>query len=446
MLFLNYSVRCFIAIFLLSIIGCQKGKDDQNNNSNSSGNDTTLTQVNIEGTIYWSNENKIRSLNLKTNTFIESPVLQYTAGNNYNAPLVFDSGFIYTASRYGATCVDGSTGAIVWERPYANRAYTSSNYSVKNSVVISGSLMYVVGYTGSGGQYSLYAIDKKSGIVKWQKETTGTGDFSTLTTPVINGDQIIVLGNNEYTLGDGLNRLICLNKNTGNVMWDKIYNAKFGSNLSVKNNILYAYKGDTAAIMAINTMDGIQKWKTLIPAGTSTEKLIFADNELVVHTANQNTYTNYYYYLDYNTGLIKGSLTENYTIFGSWAKTNLNYIAAAGGKLTAFDSKNHSVQWQVQAQHVLDQDTIPAALSWGVTDLLNYNDYVLQFAVWVNPNLPVADRLVIKTIYVTDIKNGKTVQRIKLPKDIPVFNPAFGFILVNQNKAYYTHNSGNVKE
>jgi len=441
MLIFNYSVRCFFVIVLLSIIGCQKNKDDQNNNPTGSGNsDTTVNQVNIDGTIYWSNQNKIRSLNLKTNAFIESPVLKYPAGNNYNAPLAFDSGLIYTANRYGASCVDGTTGAIVWEHGYASTAYSSSNYSVKNSIVISRNLLYVVGYTGSDGQYALYAIDKKSGAIKWQKETTGLYDYSTLTTPVINGEQIIVLGNNNYTVSNGLNRLICLNKNTGNVIWDKIYNAYFGSNLSVKDNILYAYKGDTAAIMAINTTDGTQKWKTLIP-GTSTEKLIFADNEVVVHSADRNTNANYYYYVDYNTGLIKGSLTESNTIFGSWAKTDLNYIAAAGLKLTAYDRKDHSVQWQVLAQHVLDQDTIPASVSWGVTDLLFYKDYVLQFAVWINPNLSVTDEVVIKTIYVTDIKNGKTVQRIKLPKEIPVFNPAFGFILVNQNKAYYTHNS-----
>jgi len=445
MFIFNYSVRCFFVIVLLSIIGCKKNKDDQNNNSGGNS-DTTANQVNIEGTIYWSNQNRIRSLNLKTNAYIESPVLKYPAGNNYNAPLAFDSGLIYTANRYGASCVDGTTGAIVWERAYASTAYSSSNYSVKNSIVISGNLLYMVGYTGSDGQYALYAIDKKSGVIKWQKATTGLYDYSTLTTPVINGEQIIVLGNNDYMSVDGLNRLICLNRNTGTVIWDKIYNANFGSSLSVKNNILYAYKGDTAAVMAINTIDGTQKWKTPIPAGTFAEKPIFADNELIVHTADRNPSADYYYYLDYNTGLIKGSLAESNAIFGSWAKTDLSYIAAAGLKLTAYDRKDHSVQWQVLAQHVLDQDTIPAAVSWGVTDLLSYKDYVLQFAVWVNPNLSVADQVVIKTIYVTDIKNGKTVQRIKLPKEIPVFNPAFGFILVNQNKPYYTHNSGNVNE
>lgn len=444
---LKYSVHCFFVVILFSIISCHKAKDDQGNNSTNSGNsDTTSNQVNIGGTIYWTNENKIRSLNLKTNKFIESPVLKYTAGNNYNAPLAFDSGLLYTAGRYGASCVDGSTGAIVWECTYASSAYSSSNYSVKNAVVISGSLVYVVGYTGSNGQYALYAIDKRSGTVKWQKVTTGADDNSTLTTPVIDGEKIIVLGNNDYLFGNGLNRLICLNKNTGSVIWDKIYNAKFSSSLSVKNNVLYAVKGDTTAIMAINTMDGTQKWRSPFIAGASTEKPIFSDNELVVHTYDRNINTSYYYYVDYNTGLIKVSLTERNSVFGSWAKTDRNYIADAGGNLTAFDSKDHSVQWKVLAPNILDQDTIPAPVSWGASDLLHYNDYVLQFAVWINPNLPVAETVVIKTIYVTDLKNGKTVQRIKLPKDIPVFNPVFGFILVNQNKAYYTHNSGNVEE
>ena len=439
---INYSIRCSFIVILLSIVGCHKSNDDQNNSTNGNS-DTTTNQINIEGTIYWITENKIRSLNLKTNTFIESPVLKYSAGNNYNAPLAYDSGLLYTANQYGASCVDGSTGAIVWQRNYSSTNYSSSNYSFKNSVVISGSLTYVVGYTGSNGQYALYAIDKKSGVVKWQKETTGTGDYSTLTTPVINGEQIIVLGNNSALFGNGLNRLICLNKTTGAVIWDKVYKTNFGSNISVRNNVLYAYTG---AILAINTIDGTQKWETLILAGTSYEKLIFADNELVVHAADRNTISNYYYYIDYNNGLITGSLTESSTVFGSWAKTDLNYIAAAGGKLTAFDKTKHSIQWQVQSPDILDQDTIPASLSGGISDLLHYNDYVLQLAIWINPNLSVTDMAIIKTIYVTDIKNGKTVQRIKLPKNIPVFNSAFGFILVNQNKAFYTHNSGNVNE
>jgi outer membrane protein assembly factor BamB len=444
MFILNYSVRCFFVVILLSIIGCKK--DDQNNNSTSNGNSDSTKQVKIEGTIYWSSgDNKIRSLNLKTNKYIESPVLQFTAGDYYT-PLAYDSGLVYTAGRYGTSCVDASTGAIVWERRVANSAYNGTIPSTRNSVVVSGNLAYAVGYTGLNGNYTLYAMDKRSGIVKWQKETTGEADFSTLTTPVINGDQIIIPGNDKFIFGTDLNRMICLNKNNGNVIWDKVYNASFGSNFSVKNNVLYAYTRDTIAVVAINTTDGTQKWKTQIPAGISNEKFIFADNELVVHAASwtTNTYPNYYYYLDYNSGLIKGSLNEIHTLFRSWIKTDLNYIANTETKLTAFDTKNHSVQWQVQEQDLLDQDTIPAATTYGVTELLHYNDYLLQFAVWLNPNLPIADKVVIKTIYVTDIKNGKTVQRIKLPMEIPVSYPLFGFILINQNKAYYTYNSGNI--
>jgi outer membrane protein assembly factor BamB len=443
---LNYALRCFIVVILLAATGCKKDTDDPNN-STTGNSDTT---VSIEGTIYWaSGDLKIHALNLKTNKYMESSAVQFTSGNNYYAPLAYDSGLIYTAGRYGTSCVDAVTGAIVWERRVGSIYFSATIPVTRNSVVISGNLAYAIGYNGDTGSRILYAMDKRSGLVIWQKTTTGIGDFSVMTTPVINGDQIIIPGNDRFDGGLDQNRFICLNKNTGTVIWDKTFNAKFGSNFSVRNNVLYAYTSDTVGVMAINTTDGTQKWKTQIPAsGISNEKFIFADNDLVVHTANwgSNAYPNYYYYLDYNSGLIKGSLNETNTIFRSWIKTDLNYIANTESKLIAFDPKNNAVQWQVKNQDLIDQDTIPAAASYGVSELLNYDNYLLQLAVWVNPNLPVSDRVVIKNIYVTDIRNGKTVQRIKLPATIAVSYPVFGFILVNQNKAYYTYNSGNVKQ
>ena len=441
MAFYKFPIRWLFVFLVFAETGCQKNKDATDTNPDG----TDSSSVKIEGTIYWKYGSKIRSLNLKTNAFIESPTIKYPGSSFNYTPLAYDSGFLYTGNTFGATCVNASTGAIAWETAYSSSNYNSSSTILKNSVVISGSLIYIVGYTGASGQRCLYAIDKATGAIKWSKTTTGIHDFSLLTTPVINGEQIIVAANNDGSFGSDLNRLICLNKNTGGVIWDKTFKARLGSWLVVNNNILYLKTIDSARVIAINTIDGAQKWKTDFVTANADDKLLCADNDLVVHMGSNNPASNYYYYLDYNTGAIKGSFSENNLFFGSWVKTDLNYIAAAGLKLTAFDSKTHAVQWKVQAQHVLDQDTIPAAVSWGVTDLVHYNDYVLQFAIWTNPNLPVEDRVRIKTIYVTDIKNGKTVQRIPLAKDIPVSNPAFGFILVNQNKVYYTHYSGNVK-
>ncbi len=444
----NYALRCFMVVIVVGVIGCKKDTADPDNTTN--GNSDSTKPVQIEGTIYWaSGDLKIRSFDLKTNKYLESPAVQFTSGNNNYAPLAYDSGLIYTAGRYGTSCVDAVTGAIVWERRVGSIYFSATIPTTRNSVVISGNLAYAIGYNGDNGSRLLYAMDKRTGTIKWQKQTTGIGDFSPMTTPVINGDQIIIPGNDRFDGGQDQNRFICLNKNTGSVIWDKTYNAKFGSNFSVNNNVLYAYTSDTVGVMAINTTDGTQKWKTQIPAsGISNEKFIFGGNNLVVHTANWNSlaYPNYYYYLDYNSGLIKGSFNETNTLFRSWIKTDVNYIANTETKLIAFDPISNAVQWQVKNQDLVDQDTIPAATSYGASELLNYDNYLLQLAVWLNPNLPAADKVVIKSIYVTDIRNGKTVQRIKLPANVPVSYPVFGFILVNQNKAYYTYNSGNAKQ
>lgn len=424
------------AILLLTFIGCNKPSDQNDDSTNDTNNSTS---VSLEGTIYWSVTNKIKSLNLKTNTTAESQTIKFSSAAE---PIAYDSGFLYTANRLGISCVDAASGNVVWERQYSNPAYNNNNVVQNNSVVLSEGLVYVIGHFGSDGQICLYAMDKRTGEFKWQRIITGSHDFSAMTTPLVYGNQIFALGNDKFDNADDLNKITSLNKYTGAVIWDKKYYPSLGTYLSAKDGLLFACRKDTTTAFAINIADGEVKWKTAIEGrliqGT-IQKMLLADNELVVHSYDANTITNYYTYLDYKTGLKKGSLSEPQTILSSWVKTDKNYIAAAGLNLTAFDKRSHTQLWKVTRPLAIDRDTIPNVAALKESELLCYNDFVLQYGTAVNPNIPYPNNRTLNVIYVTNINTGKTVQRIPVDKTIYLGY----FTLVNQNKAYYTHRSNN---
>ena len=60
-------ILCLFVFLVFAETGCQKNKDATDTNPDG----TDSSSVKIEGTIYWKYDNKIRSLNLKTNAFAE---------------------------------------------------------------------------------------------------------------------------------------------------------------------------------------------------------------------------------------------------------------------------------------------------------------------------------------------------------------------------------------
>lgn len=138
----------------------------------------------------------------------------------YDLPC-YDSGFLYLSDVYGAAGVNATTGAVLWTLDYSARNFRDNDLQYRSMPVVADSIVYVTGFTGSGGQQCLYAIHKVKGTIIWSKIYSKFYE-SAFSRMIVNKERIILIG--QTTKG---NSLLCINRLTGAIIWDKVLSNDF---------------------------------------------------------------------------------------------------------------------------------------------------------------------------------------------------------------------------
>ncbi len=222
-------LNSFLKIFLSSVILLSCTKTDITGNKPNSQT----------GIIYFGNGNAstLYAYNLEESKF-QWQVDQVYAWN-ISIP-VFENNVIYTGNVYGLSAVNATSGSIIWKRDFGSSGYRQSvGFSPANNVVISDSMIYLIGYKGLSDHSWLHAMNKFSGAIVWEKDLSAglRSPKWTYTTPAVAGDKIFAVAK-DNNLTD---RIYCLNKKTGTlaseiILEKRSYMKKF---TLVKDNVAY---------------------------------------------------------------------------------------------------------------------------------------------------------------------------------------------------------------
>jgi hypothetical protein len=139
-----------------------------------------------------------------------------------------------------------------------------------------------------------------------------------ITTMLATENKLLFIG--SYAPGDEPFRLIALDKDTGNRIWQ--YSGGDTDSLAVSENLVFV--GQVGRVTAVNLDNGIKTWSTTLPFTRSVTKLIVKDNVLHVDTVSSS-----HFLLDVETGQILRQIP--YTVDNSpnvevpgWSDHNMN--------------------------------------------------------------------------------------------------------------------------
>jgi outer membrane protein assembly factor BamB len=158
---------------------------------------------------------------------------------------------LYLASRYnkkggksGLWALDRRTGEVRWFRKLGQTA----NSKIGASPAYRNGRVFVAAYDGN-----VYAVNAASGKILWRTKLSG----SFYSTPAISGSRLY-LGSNSNGV------VYCLNTSNGKVVWQRDLGSSVHSSPAVYNNRLFLGVGKT--FVAISTRNGSSIWS--LPART----------------------------------------------------------------------------------------------------------------------------------------------------------------------------------
>ena len=146
-------------------------------------------------------ENNLRCFSLENGEKLWSVPTELTvvSSQKKQSIVIVDNLVIFTNSIGDITAVDFLTGEIIWQTPTQILDY-GKNITLRNSDIVSdGRFVYM-----SNNKNEFFAIDLKTGIIKWKQE------INSEIRPVVISDYIITVSN------EGL--MIILNKQDGNIL------------------------------------------------------------------------------------------------------------------------------------------------------------------------------------------------------------------------------------
>ncbi len=257
----------------------------------------------------------------------------FDVGTNSSAPTVKD-GIVYVGIYSNICAIDGNTGVKIWEFKVKG--------GLRNDPTVAGEIVYfcdvfgaVFGATDKG---NIYAVDIKTGLLKWSVETTPR--IATTNPTIVNG--ILYITATDYTSFSNVNTLIyAFDALTGQKKWEYSFNSECYGRPNVVNETLYL--GVTGGkVYAINIANGKLKWVSENSYGITSSLSVF-DGILYANDSFNDRYPNLRAF-DTTTGIIKWS---NLTIGsrGLFISNRMVYVITEKKKVLAMDAKTGSKMW-----------------------------------------------------------------------------------------------------
>jgi len=185
---------------------------------------------------------------------------------------VISDGIIYFYANPGLVAVNAATGSLLWSKSIGAGPATSSP-AVANGIV------YVGAFRDTQAYSSLYALNARTGSLRWIAK--GVGPFSSPT----------IVGNVLYA-GGAKNTVFALNATTGAVLWSDTLSTipnYISDSPAVVNGVVYiAATTETTTMYALNASTGATLWST--PMGVVEDSSPAVANGLVYISAEDGLY------------------------------------------------------------------------------------------------------------------------------------------------------------
>ena len=311
--------------------------------------------------------------------------LQWTATTptNLKASPVYANGFVYISTNTGGlNAYNATTGALQWQfnSNTGYKSFSSPLVDPTTGLVFFG----LVGHDGFGLPAPFYALDAKTGVVKWSLIIAWDEyDFPTVANHTIYvGDSNEGLKSNIYALdettghinwsrqtdggvwgaigvdtsknmlfsivGNPADTVTAFNATTGKTIWQ--YNvpvptpdADPGSGVTIANGLVYI-DSKNGSIYALNESSGTLSWTTVINGqtiGDVSTQAVAANGTLYVGSLDNNLYA-----LNATTGAVKWKAPTGAGIDSSPAVANgVVYIASFDGSIYAMDATTGATLW-----------------------------------------------------------------------------------------------------
>lgn len=245
---------------------------------------------------------------------------------------VISDGIIYFVSPPGLDAVNAVTGSLLWSKPLGDGVLTSSP-------MVANGLVYVDAFKNTKIYGRLYALNAKTGAIRWVIK--GAGPFSSPT-----------IVNNILYVGGSQNTFYALNAITGSVLWFKTLNSipnYITDSPAVVNGVIYiAVNGATTATMyALNASTGAILWSTLMGGSVSYSSPAVASSLVYIGAGDGLLYA-----FNAADGTIDWTSPNIGNVIASPAVANgMVYIGGNGignHMLFAFNAKTGSLIWTSQ--------------------------------------------------------------------------------------------------
>ncbi len=181
--------------------------------------------------------------------------------------------------------LDAKSGRIKWRK--GNSGDLGGFPTVANGTI------YTWGGEGNENKHAyIYALDAKSGTEKWRKQigkdipTSQTGLFSAAF-PAIAGNTVYAMGiKNEHIY------LYALDAKSGRIKWRRKISSSIASAPSITNGIVYVVgiKNNHQYLYALDAKSGEEKWRSNRLSRTDGEYLVSTADGVVVVSSEEKTY------------------------------------------------------------------------------------------------------------------------------------------------------------
>lgn len=173
-----------------------------------------------------------------------------TTSHTESSPAVSDGKVYFGAGEDGVYCLDASSGKKIWQFPGVH--VDAAPLVVENSV------FFGVGY----GQPSIYCLNANSGETCWQTEV----NYPAWGSPAhVDGKLYAGIGNGTFvrSADDPVGEIICLNADSGNILWRYSAEDSVNTTIAVADNRAYFGSRD-GFLYCLDANLGKLIWKYLV--------------------------------------------------------------------------------------------------------------------------------------------------------------------------------------
>ena len=187
---------------------------------------------------------------------VSRPLWQLMVPGKILGPPTIDGDVLFLASREGVTCVERNNGKTRWS--YASKADWNEVYTIQEDLVLLG--------TGSMHDYTLSAVERSSGTLRWTRKLRGYLSPD----PILYKELLILCESNGH--------IAVLDRQSGALRWERPLRSRFTPGQKLLAGVLYLAEGKM--LYSLDPRSGKERWHYTTDAFHLTAPLFAAGSRI----------------------------------------------------------------------------------------------------------------------------------------------------------------------